>query len=232
MAKDAGAQYDDAIQFAAKEFGVNPDILHGIAYAESRYNANTKPSSAGAQGLMQFMPDTAKRFGIDPKDPEQAIFAAAEYLKDNLTKFNGDYGKAIAGYNWGENRDVFNRADWAAHVPKETDKYVEEVLGYAGSRAKPAEEKAGPKPAFRGSKAHLIPGAETDVMPTPRKEMSLVERVKDIGKGLVEIPGAVIGGTLREPIAAGVALATGRKPEEVGGQIAPVQSEFAKSVLG
>ena len=47
MAKNDGAQYDDAIQFAAKEFGVNPDILHGIAYAESRYNANTPPSSAG-----------------------------------------------------------------------------------------------------------------------------------------------------------------------------------------
>ena len=233
MAKNEGAQYDDAIQFAAKEFGVNPDILHGIAYAESRYNANTPPSSAGAQGMMQFMPGTAKRFGIDPKDPEQAIFAAAKYLKDNLTKFNGDYAKAIAGYNWGENRKVFDREDWAANLPKETDKYVEDVLTYAGSRAKPAEAApTGAKPAFPGSKAHLIPGAENDILPTPRKEMGLVERVKDIGKGLVEIPGAIIGGTIREPIAAGVALATGRKPEEIGGQIAPVQSEFAKSVLG
>lgn len=232
MAKDAGAQYDDAIQGAAKAFGVDPDILHGIAHAESRYNPKAV-SPKGAQGMMQFMPDTAKRFGIDPSDPEQAIFGAAQYLKENLDKFKGDYGKAVAAYNWGENRKEYEQGDWVKKLPKETDQYVENVLSYAASRAKPAEEKAtGAKPAFPGSKAHLIPGAESDIMPTPRKEMGLVERVKDIGKGLVEIPGAVIGGTLREPIAAGVALATGRKPEEVGGQIAPVQSEFAKGVLG
>ena len=231
MAKDAGAQYDGAIQFAAKEFGVDPDVLHGIAYAESRYNPKAV-SPKGAQGMMQFMPDTAKRFGIDPNDPEQAIFGAAQYLKENLDKFGGDYAKAVAGYNWGENRKEYEQGDWVKKLPRETDQYVESVLGYAVNRAKPVEEQPATKPAFPGSKAHLIPGAETDIMPTPRKEMGLVERVKDIGKGLVEIPGAIIGGTIREPIAAGVALATGRKPEEVGGQIAPVQSEFAKSVLG
>lgn len=231
MAKDAGAQYDNAIQFAAKEFGVDPDVLHGIAYAESRYNPKAV-SPKGAQGMMQFMPDTAKRFGIDPSDPEQAIFGAAQYLKENLDKFKGDYGKAVAAYNWGENRKEYEQGDWAKKLPKETDSYVEQVLSYAANRAKPTEEKAGPKPAFPGSKAHLIPGAETDVLPTPRKEMGLVERAKDIGKGLVEIPGAIIGGTIREPIAAGVALATGRKPEEVGGQIQPVQSQFAQDVLG
>lgn len=232
MAKDAGAQYDDAIQFAAKEFGVDPDVLHGIAYAESRYNPKAV-SPKGAQGMMQFMPDTAKRFGIDPSDPEQAIFGAAQYLKENLDKFKGDYGKAVAAYNWGENRKEYEQGDWVKKLPKETDSYVEQVLSYAANRAKPAEaEPEGRKPAFPGSKAHLIPGAETDVLPTPRKEMGLVERVKDIGKGLVEIPGAVIGGAIREPIAAGVALATGRKPEEVGGQIQPVQSQFAQDVLG
>ena len=232
MAKDAGAQYDDAIQFAAKEFGVDPDVLHGIAHAESRYNPKAV-SPKGAQGMMQFMPDTAKRFGIDPSDPEQAIFGAAQYLKENLDKFGGDYGKAVAAYNWGENRKEYEQSDWVKKLPKETDAYVENVLSYAAGRAKPTEAApTGPKPAFPGSKAHLIPGAETDILPTPRKEMGLVERAKDIGKGLVEIPGAIIGGTIREPIAAGVALATGRKPEEIGGQIAPVQSEFAKSVLG
>lgn len=233
MAKDAGAQYDSAIQFAAKEFGVDPDVLHGIAYAESRYNPKAV-SPKGAQGMMQFMPDTAKRFGIDPNDPEQAIFGAAQYLKENLDKFKGDYGKAVAAYNWGENRKEYEQGDWVKKLPKETDQYVENVLSYAASRAKPAEEKAAPKTESERLRESIakIPGTETDILPTPRKEMGLVERVKDIGKGLVEIPGAVIGGTLREPIAAGVALATGRKPEEVGGQIAPVQSEFAKSVLG
>ncbi len=231
MAKDAGAQYDNAIQFAAKEFGVDPDVLHGIAYAESRYNPKAV-SPKGAQGMMQFMPDTAKRFGIDPSDPEQAIFGAAQYLKENLDKFKGDYGKAVAAYNWGENRKEYEQGDWVKKLPKETDSYVEQVLSYAANRAKPAEEKAGPKPAFPGSKAHLIPGAETDVLPTPRKELTGMERIKDIGKGLVEIPGAVIGGALQEPVAAGIALATGKKPEEVGYRMKPVESQFAQSVLG
>lgn len=88
---------------------------------------------------------------------------------------------------------------------------------------------ASTKPA---SKANLIPGAENDVLPTPRKEMGLIERAKNIGKGLVEIPGAVIGGALQEPVAAGIALATGRKPEEVGYRMKPVESQFAQDVLG
>lgn len=237
MAKDAGAQYDSAIQFAAKEFGVDPDILHGIAYAESRYNPKAV-SPKGAQGMMQFMPDTAKRFGIDPSDPEQAIFGAAQYLKENLDKFGGDYGKAVAAYNWGENRKEYEQGDWVKKLPKETDSYVENVLSYAANRAKPAEaapvEAAAPKTESERLRASIgkIPGTESDVLPTQRKEMGLGERVADIGKGLLEIPGAVVGTVVREPIAAGVALATGRKPEEVGGQIAPVQSQFAQSVLG
>lgn len=230
MAKDAGAQYDDAIQFAAKEFGVDPDVLHGIAYAESRYNPKAV-SPKGAQGMMQFMPDTAKRFGIDPSDPEQAIFGAAQYLKENLDKFKGDYGKAVAAYNWGENRKEYEQGDWVKKLPKETDSYVEQVLSYAANRAKPEAEPTTMSERLRSSIAK-IPGTETDILPTQRKEMGLVERVRDIGKGLVEIPGAIIGGTIREPIAAGVALATGRKPEEVGGQIQPVQSQFAQDVLG
>ena len=192
MAKNEGAQYDDAIQFAAKEFGVNPDILHGIAYAESRYNANTPPSSAGAQGLMQFMPGTAKRFGINPKDPEQAIFAAAKYLKDNLTKFNGDYAKAVAGYNWGENRDVFNREDWAANLPKETDKYVENVLSYAAGRAKPAQQKPTTKPT-----TDAIPSGRGDVPEWGRKHPELygiAGAAREVLGPIIEAGGALLGG--------------------------------------
>lgn len=224
MAKDAGAQYDSAIQFAAKEFGIDPDILHGIAYAESRYNPKAT-SPKGAQGMMQFMPDTAKRFGIDPSDPEQAIFGAAQYLKENLDKFKGDYGKAVAAYNWGENRKEYEQGDWVKKLPKETDQYVENVLSYAASRAKPSEATpAGPKPAFPGSKAHLIPGAENDVMPTPRKPLT----VGDIAKGAIEVPVTLAYETLAAPVAA---LATGGKPEQWQYHMKP-QSETAQRVLG
>lgn len=223
MAKNDGAQYDDAIQFAAKEFGVNPDILHGIAYAESRYNEKTPPSSAGAQGLMQFMPGTAKRFGIDPKDPEQAIFAAAKYLKDNLTKFNGDYAKAIAGYNWGENRDVFNREDWAANIPKETDRYVEDVLTFAGSRAKPAQEKPGPKPAKLAADA--IPSGRGDVPEWGRKNPELygiAGAAREVFGPIIEAGGALLGG-----LGGGTAGAVGGPVGAAAGGVAGAAGGYA-----
>ena len=91
---------------------------------------------------------------------------------------------------------------------------------------------AATKPAFAGSKANLIPGAENDILPTPRKEMGLIERAEDIGKGLVEIPGAVIGGAL-QPVAAGYeSLMTGRDVKQSGYQMKPVESQFAQDVLG
>jgi len=91
---------------------------------------------------------------------------------------------------------------------------------------------AATKPAFAGSKANLIPGAENDILPTPRKEMGLIERAKDIGKGLVEIPGAVLGGAL-QPVAAGYeSLMTGRDVKQSGYQMKPVESQFAQDVLG
>lgn len=91
---------------------------------------------------------------------------------------------------------------------------------------------AATKPAFAGSKANLIPGAESDVLPTSRKEMGLMERAKDIGKGIVEIPGAMIGGAL-QPVAAGYeSLMTGQDVKQSGYQMKPVESQFAQDVLG
>ena len=128
MATDPGAQYEPIIQGAAKAFDLDPNILRGMAQTESvNFNPDVisgkKKSPAGAIGIMQFMPDTAKRFNVDPTDPKQAIFASAQYLRENLDKFGGDYTKAVAGYNWGENRDTFNQKDWVKKLPDETYAY-------------------------------------------------------------------------------------------------------------
>lgn len=194
MAKDNSAQFDDAIQGAAKAFNVDPDILHGIAYAESRHNPATAPSAKGAQGMMQFLPETAKRFGIDPKDPEQAVFGAAQYLRENLDKFGGDYAKAVAGYNWGENRKTFDQTDWAKKLPKETDNYVEQVLSYAANRAKPAEAKpaAAVKPV-----ADAIPSGRGDVPEWGRKHPELygiAGAAREVLGPIIEAGGALLGG--------------------------------------
>ena len=87
---------------AAMRHGVDARILRAICFMESRYRINAI-SPKGARGPMQFMPDTASRYGLrDPHNPEQALDAAARYLRDLLRKFGGRVDLAVAAYNAGE----------------------------------------------------------------------------------------------------------------------------------
>lgn len=96
------------------------------------------------------------------------------------------------------------------------------VVSLDGGKGAPSAER---KAAFPGSKAHLIPGAETDVLPTSRKEIT----AKDVLKGAIEVPATLAYGAVTAPIAT---LATGGKPEEWKYAAKPVESETAKRVLG
>jgi len=90
------------ITAAALRYGVDDRILRAICFVESRYRINVV-SPKGARGPMQFMPDTAARYGLrDPHNPEQAIDAAARYFRDLLRKFGGRVDLALAAYNAGE----------------------------------------------------------------------------------------------------------------------------------
>lgn len=86
---------------AGSRHGVDPRLLYSICRQESRFRSRAK-SPAGALGLMQFMPATARRFGINPYDDEQAVDGAARYLRYLLDMFQGDVAKAVASYNAGE----------------------------------------------------------------------------------------------------------------------------------
>ena len=87
---------------AAKRYGVDARILRAICFIESGYRINVV-SPKGARGPMQFMPETAARYGLrDPHNPEQAIDAAARYFRDLLRKFDGRVDLALAAYNAGE----------------------------------------------------------------------------------------------------------------------------------
>jgi soluble lytic murein transglycosylase-like protein len=100
-----------------------------VITAESGYNPGAV-SRAGARGIMQLMPDTARRFGVQNiLDPAQNIQGGVKYLRELLTLFNGDKELAVAAYNAGENAVIRsgNRippyAETASYVPKVLDFY-------------------------------------------------------------------------------------------------------------
>jgi soluble lytic murein transglycosylase-like protein len=82
--------------------GVDPRFIHAVIWQESKYDRNAR-SHAGAQGLMQLMPATAKRFGCeDPNDAQSNVEAGTKYLGWLLKRFSGNVELALAGYNAGE----------------------------------------------------------------------------------------------------------------------------------
>ena len=94
--------FEPTISRIATEEGVDPYLLWTIAYNETRFRP-WLASTAGAQGLMQFIPATATRFNLsNPYQPEPAIRAAARYVKFLQNRFGGRIDSILAGYNAGE----------------------------------------------------------------------------------------------------------------------------------
>ena len=93
---------DRIIYEAGEKEGVDPRFIHAVIWQESKYKVDAR-SHAGAQGLMQLMPATAKRFGCEhPDDPAENITAGTKYLSWLLKRFAGNVELALAGYNAGE----------------------------------------------------------------------------------------------------------------------------------
>lgn len=116
--------YDAEIRAAAALHGVDEAVVRAIIHAESSFNPNAL-SRVGAQGLMQLMPATARRFGVtNAFDAGQNIRGGVQYLAWLLKRYNGDLTLAAAGYNAGE-----GAVDKYKGVPpyNETRRYVERV---------------------------------------------------------------------------------------------------------
>ena len=116
--------YGEEIAAASKKYGVDEAVVRAIIHAESAFNPKAL-SRVGAQGLMQLMPDTARRFGVgDAFDARQNISGGVQYLAWLLKRFDGDLTLAAAGYNAGE-----GAVDKYKGVPPyaETKRYVERV---------------------------------------------------------------------------------------------------------
>jgi len=132
-------QFGDMIESAAGKYGIPPAIIAGLLETESAWKT-TAVSPAGAEGLAQFMPATAREFGVDPYDPASAIDGAAKYLRYLMDTHGFDLNTAIKAYNGGPggiDKSVENR-EYLPKVLKAAGKY-----GYGQqSLAEPAVMRA------------------------------------------------------------------------------------------
>jgi len=130
--KRGGHKYEDAVVKEAQRLGVDPKLALHVLYKETGNlkNPETARSKAGAIGVMQLMPKTAKGLGVDPMNPEENIRGGITYLKQMMDQFN-DPTLALAAYNAGPGRvnQVLRSGRGIEALPRETQNYIRMAEG-------------------------------------------------------------------------------------------------------
>jgi soluble lytic murein transglycosylase-like protein len=128
------AAYAAKVHELARRFDLSPALLEAVVWQESRWRADAV-SPAGARGLAQLMPATARYLRVDPDDPHANLEGGARYLREQLDRFDGDLEKALAAYNAGP-----GRVERAGGIPniRETKGYVAAIMGRLANHSRPA----------------------------------------------------------------------------------------------
>lgn len=118
------ANWQARVAELAVKYDISPALLEAVVWQESRWNPRAV-SPAGARGLAQLMPGTARMMGVNPDDPHHNLEGGARYLRMQLDAFHGDLEKALAAYNAGPGRVI--RAGGIPAI-RETQLYVRAIM--------------------------------------------------------------------------------------------------------
>nr|WP_240048844.1 lytic transglycosylase domain-containing protein [Parerythrobacter lutipelagi] len=129
------AEYIAKVHELAGRFDLSPALIEALVWQESRWRTGAV-SHAGARGLAQLMPGTAREMGVDPDDPFSNLEGGARYLREQLDRFGGDLEKALAAYNAGPGRVIA-----ANGIPRirETQLYVAAIMGRLANHSRSVE---------------------------------------------------------------------------------------------
>jgi soluble lytic murein transglycosylase-like protein len=143
------------VKQSSTKYNVPENLVHSVIKAESGYNTKAI-SPVGAGGLMQLMPDTARRFGVSNRfDAKQNIDGGTHYLRVLLDMFDGDTKLAVAGYNAGEGSVI----KYGYKIPpyRETQEYVKKVIANVSIQQSFRKEMLTFDKSVKGVKANKKP---------------------------------------------------------------------------
>lgn len=232
----APKQYAALIGKAAVDNDLPPELLAAQIKQESGFNPNAV-SPAGATGISQFMPGTAKEMGVNPLDPASAIPGGARYLRQNIDKFGGSVPLGLAAYNAGPGRVQQSGGD-ISKLPAETRGYIANILGSQGgaggtqvaqaggdTRARviqmlndknPAVQKMG-RSLATGLVGKMLTPADYDIQQRPDGTVIAVNKKNPSDMQVINAPGAGKSAIQFEADkAAAVAKAKGEAEKQVG----------------
>ena len=201
--------------------GVNPDLVLPMAYVESRFDPKVADSSAGAIGIMQLMPDTAKHLKVDPRNLDENIRGGCLFIRNLMEnpKIAHDPTKVIAAYHDGPNSKFFKTGD-PTDITDAAIEYVDLVNQLSkGLIAPPAVKKSGETTAE--------PPKSSPWSTTPLPAVSSGEETKpEYGFDPLAMSAGVLPG-----VVAGSGVGTGRTALDIGRRVGDVASQISSNLL-
>jgi hypothetical protein len=179
-------QYRQLARQKAQQYGLDPNVFAAQIMQESGFNP--KADSGQARGIAQFIPSTAKNYGVDVNDVSSSLDGAARMMRDKLKQY-GSYELALAAYNGGDgganwlkkNPQFIGKPDYSAPANQwrhQTADYVTKIMANARGGAAPT---SGATPQMPDRSTPVIASPEGMMVASTPKEADLFGRIQETG---------------------------------------------------